>query len=158
MVAKISEGAEAFVYEAHFMGFDTVIKSRMRKSYRIKEIDERIRITRTKKEARALSIASNAGVCVPAVLLVDTYDICMDKIEGRNLSLLLKSENHPNRIFRQLGVYAGILHDAGIAHGDYTPANVMVDENGRPWIIDFGLSEMTYSPEETALDLLLMKR
>ena len=158
MVARISEGAEAYVYGAQILGFDAVVKSRIRKRYRIKDIDERIRVMRTKKEARALSIASDAGVCVPAVLLVDRYDICMEKIKGRNLNLLLDTGSCPDKIFYELGAYAGLLHNAGIAHGDYTPANVMVDMRGKPWIIDFGLAEMTDSPEEDALDLLLMKR
>ena len=158
MVVKMSEGAEAFVYASRILGLDAVVKSRVRKGYRIKNLDERIRIMRTKKEARALSIASNAGACVPAVLLVDKYDICMERIKGRNLNLLLKSRDRYDKIFYRLGVYAGVLHNAGIAHGDYTPANVMVDTEGKPWIIDFGLSEMTNSFEEDALDLLLMKR
>ena len=158
MVAKISEGAEAFVYEAQVFGLDTVIKSRIRKMYRIRDIDERIRTTRTKKEARVLSIASKAGICVPAVLLVDKYDICMERIKGENLNLLLKSETYADKIFYQLGIYAGLMHNVGITHGDYTPANIMVDKKGKPWVIDFGLSEMTNSLEEAALDLLLMKR
>ena len=51
----------------------------------------------------------------------------------------------------------GRLHDSGIAHGDYTPANIIVGKDG-PHVIDFGLSELTYSVEEDALDVLLMKR
>jgi len=61
-------------------------------------------------------------------------------------------------MFDRLGAYAARLHNAGIAHGDYTPANVMIDASGMPWIIDFGLSEMTSALEDKALDILLMKR
>jgi transcriptional regulator with GAF, ATPase, and Fis domain/tetratricopeptide (TPR) repeat protein len=32
----------------------------------------------------------------------------------------------------------GALHDAGIRHGDFTPANVLVDRNGRGVLIDLG--------------------
>ena len=38
MVARISEGAEAYVYGAQILGFDAVVKSRIRKRYRIKDI------------------------------------------------------------------------------------------------------------------------
>ena len=92
------------------------------------------------------------------VLFVDEYNICMSRINGRNLNELMASKRVGSRVFRDLGAYAGMLHNAGIAHGDYTPANVMIDRKNAPWIIDFGLSEMTVSFEERALDLLLMKR
>jgi Kae1-associated kinase Bud32 len=158
MVKKISEGAEAIIYSTRFLGFDAVVKERVRKRYRIKEMDDRIRAMRTKSEARMLVFARDAGVCVPSVMLVDRYSICMSRIRGRNLNALMKQESNLDGIFYKLGSYAGMLHDAGIAHGDYTPANVLIDDNHEPWIIDFGLSEATNSFEEEALDLLLMKR
>ena len=51
-----------------------------------------------------------------------------------------------------------LLHAHGIAHGDYTPANIIVDDRGRAWVIDFGLSQRTNSEEDKAFDLLLFKR
>ena len=32
------------------------------------------------------------------------------------------------------------IHGAGVAHGDLKPANVLVDREGRPWVLDFGVS------------------
>ena len=158
MVTKASEGAEALIYNVEILGFDAVVKYREAKKYRIAEMDRRIRAARTKKEARIMSAAMAAGVNVPSVLFVDEYSICMSRIKGRNLNALMDSKGVGNRIFQSLGAYAGKLHNAGIAHGDYTPANVIVDRGMMPWIIDFGLSEMTNSLEDKALDLLLMKR
>jgi Kae1-associated kinase Bud32 len=158
MVRRISEGAEAVIYSTVFMGFDAVVKERIRKRYRIKEMDDRIRTARTKREARILSFASDVGVRVPSVLLVDRYGICMSRIIGSNLNTLMKEGENLEGLFYRLGRYAGLLHDAGIVHGDYTPANVLIDKEHEPWIIDFGLSDTTSSFEEEALDLLLMKR
>jgi len=30
-----------------------------------------------------------------------------------------------------------VLHRAGIAHGDLAPDNLLVDRDGRPWLVDF---------------------
>ena len=157
MVARLSEGAEAVIYSCKALGLDAVIKDRVRKGYRIGSLDERIRTARTKNEARILALAANAGINTPRVLLADRYSICMTRIRGRNLNKMADSGNMKG-IFYRLGAYAAALHNAGIAHGDYTPANAMIDGKGRPYVIDFGLSVMTDAIEEKALDLLLMKR
>jgi Kae1-associated kinase Bud32 len=158
MVIKISEGAEAFIYGVRILGIDAIVKYRAAKKYRIAEMDRQIRSARTKKEARIMTAALEAGVNVPSVLFVDEYSVCMSRVYGKSVNALMTSKKIGSGMFRKLGVYAGKLHNAGIAHGDYTPANVMVDVKGMPWIIDFGLSEMTSSFEDEALDLLLMKR
>lgn len=157
----LSEGAESRVYLTNFLGFDGVVKRRMRKSYRIEQIDEALRSKRTKNEARIIGLVSNLGICAPKVLMVDRYDILMSRIEGRMLSDVLDSKTKSKMLaktFSVLGNYAAILHNNNIVHGDYTPANVVVDESSIVYLIDFGLSEITASVEEKALDLLLMKR
>jgi TP53 regulating kinase-like protein len=77
----------------------------------------------------------------------------MTAIEGKRLTDVAAT----GALFEKVGAMLGRLHDAGIAHGDYTPANIIVGKDG-PYVIDFGLSEVTGSVEEKALDLLLMKR
>ncbi len=157
-MSKISEGAEAYVYSVRFLGSDSILKRRVVKSYRIREMDEAIRAQRTKNEARIMGIVSALGVNSPTVLLVDRYDIIMDRIYGKQLSVLLEGKGVPERIFADLGRYAAILHNNDIVHGDFTPANVLVVEVGDVALIDFGLSEITNSAEQKAVDLLLMKR
>ncbi len=154
----IAEGAESRIYAARFAGIDAVVKKRASKPYRIQEIDSAIRMQRTRKEARIIGTASGLGIGCPVLLFVSKYDIVMERLSGRMLNELIESGVKINgRMFSTLGEYAAIMHNNSIAHGDYTPANVMVD-GGNPRIIDFGLAEMTNSVEDRALDLLLMKR
>src|SRR3989344_2394264 len=47
----IQQGAEAIIY----LDDNRIIKERTKKSYRIKEIDEKLRKSRTKKEAKILT-------------------------------------------------------------------------------------------------------
>ncbi len=158
-LVKIGEGAESTIYSVALLGLDAVLKRRMEKSYRIKEIDQKIRLQRTRKEAKIMGLVSSLGIDSPVMLLVDKYDIFMSRIKGDGLneSLNLNKRIDARKIFSALGSYAALLHNNNIIHGDYTPANVIVG-NGVVYLIDFGLSDITPSIEDKALDILLMKR
>ncbi len=158
---EISEGAEAHIYSMDFLGFDCVLKRRTKKPYRINGIDRNLRLQRTRKEAKIIGLVSSFGINSPSVLLVGKYDIVMSRLYGVGLNEILNSKTgikDLKGIFSTLGDYAATLHDRNIIHGDYTPANVIVGKDGKVYIIDFGLSDITDSVEDKALDLLLMKR
>jgi Kae1-associated kinase Bud32 len=152
-VKVLAEGAEAVVYKTALEGVPALLKRRIQKKYRIVEMDTKIRTRRSKNEARIIATASEAGINSPKLLLFDGYDIYMTAIEGKKLTDVPAT----TALFEKIGVVLGQLHAAGIVHGDYTPANIIVGRDG-PYVIDFGLSEITNSAEEKALDLLLMKR
>lgn len=157
---RISEGAESVLYATEVAGIQAVVKDRIEKRYRVKTLDEEIRTQRTKSEARILSRAASAGVKVPKVLMLNKYQIFMERLDGETLNTIIqdnKSKKKLDEVFFEAGKRIAELHALDIAHGDYTPANIMVSGN-EVWVIDFGLSEMTKSSEEKALDLLLMKR
>lgn len=95
----------------------------------------------------------SAGLNVPKVVAAGRYTILMEKINGK----LMKDTNYNRRVLDAVGKMLGKMHDSGVVHGDFTPANIMLS-NKNVYLIDFGLSEVNNSDEERALDLLLMKR
>jgi len=149
----IGEGAEAKVFETSLFGTCAVVKLRHVKSYRIREIDENLRKTRTKKEARVIYRAYKSGVVVPRLLGVGKFTVYMEKVEGTMLKDILDTYSDYARIGRTLAK----MHNADVVHGDFTPANIIISK-GRACVIDFGLSEISDSIEDKAIDLLLMKR
>lgn len=149
----IGEGAEALIYAVRLYGADIIIKHRQPKRYRIRDLDSRIRRARTRKEARIMARAHENGITAPRLVGVGSTSIYMERISG----VQLKDTRLTRSMASRAGALLGSLHNAGITHGDFTPANLMVGK-GVMCIIDFGLSDMNTSSEERALDVLLMKR
>lgn len=143
-------GAEAVVSRGHFLGRETAVKDRISKKYRTKELDGRLRASRTKIEARLLHRAKKAGVKCPTVLKVDDFSITMTFIEGERPGMSIKEA-------REAGEMLAKLHSAGIIHGDYTPANLLRKGKGL-FVIDFGLGFFSEYTEDRAVDVYTMLR
>ena len=155
---KIAEGSEADIYESRMLGVPAIIKYRRRKPYLISEIEEEIRVQRNKAEALNMNSAIIAGARVPKILLFTAHSIFMTKIAGIQMARMDQDDKNYNLAAEGSGKTLALLHAHDIAHGDYTPANIIVDDRGRAWVIDFGLSQRTNSEEDKAFDLLLFKR
>lgn len=153
----LSKGAEAYLLEATFLSKPVVIKERRPKRYRIAQIDSALRRERTLSEARLLAAAKQAGVLCPLVKYVDVrrMRIFEEKLEGKLLSSASPVVRAKNA--KPAGALLGRLHSAGIYHGDYTTANLMLCKKGLH-VIDFGLSERSMRAEDYATDLLLYKK
>jgi TP53 regulating kinase-like protein len=150
---KLGEGAEAKIFETEMFGERVVAKVRQEKKYRIRELDVSLRASRTRREARLMHKAHAAGVEVPRVVALGKFSIYMEKLGGR----LMKDCRMRQSDYGRIGRLLAAMHNAGIIHGDFTPANLMV-RGGKISVIDFGLAEESGSAEERAIDLLLMKR
>ena len=158
----VSKGAEAdILLDPDWNGVKAVIKRRGEKKYRVPELDAAIRRSRTIREASIIHRAKEAGVPTPLIYRVDPdgAQIVMEYIEGdkvRDVVDRIGSEERV-RLFREIGRKTGLLHGAGIAHGDLTTSN-LISGGGRVVFIDFGLAEMSDEVESRGVDLNLMYR
>lgn len=121
----IGRGAEAVLFKEN----NLLIKDRIKKSYRLPVLDERLRKQRTKKEAKLLEKASFL-INVPKVLSTDNKEkIEMQFIEGKKLSDWLDKLKQAKKICEEIGKSVAILHDDDIIHGDLTTSNMILVEN-----------------------------
>jgi len=121
-----------------------------------------IRSYRTMHEPQLIHEAKEAGVPTPLIYLVDVghATIVMEYLDGKQIKQLLGqvSELKRQRLCFKIGCLIGLLHIHGIVHGDLTTSNMILDENGTVYFVDFGLGEKTVELEARAVDLHLMKR
>lgn len=155
-------GAEAVISKYCLMGFEVVSKHRIPKPYRIPNLDKKIRESRMIHEVKVMLALKKAGVPCPAVILVDRKEttIYIQYIDGVELRRWLNGRNEEEitEVSKTLGKLVGRMHRAGIAHGDLTTSNILVDNFGKLYFVDFGLSIFTDELEDLAVDIHLLDR
>lgn len=157
----IGRGAEAVTSYSSYYGLPSVLKKRIRKGYRIDEIENRLISARIRKEVRMLQAIRDAGVRTPYVLDVDESgsSITMEYLPGPRLASLLNvsPESMQRSAIREMGRIVGRMHSSNIVHGDLTTSNfILLDgDDVDLGLIDCSLSEKTEEPEKMGVDLRL---
>ena len=87
-----------------------------------------------RREATGM-IAAEGLPGVPRVLArVGRDAILLEMIPGCTLA---KTDSPPVEYFDRLSALMEALHQRGVAHGDLRRTNLMIDEQGRPYVLDF---------------------
>src|SRR3990167_2700846 len=148
----IKQAAEAII----FLDKDKVIKERIRKSYRIDDIDNKLRKFRTRSEGKLLEKIDNS----PEVYEVNDKEmkIVMEFIDGKLVKDILDNMTREKRnlLLREIGRRIAKMHDKDIIHGDLTTSNMILKD--KVYFIDFGLGFHSKKIEDKAVDLHLLKQ
>ncbi|UQA94753.1 serine/threonine protein kinase [Streptomyces halobius] len=128
----------------------------------VEEDEKRRLITRTLREAKAIARIRNNG----AVTVFDVVDeddrpwIVMELVEGRSLAEVVRDDG-PLTPRRAAEVGLAVLdvlraaHTAGILHRDVKPSNVLMSEDGRVVLTDFGIAQVEGDPSVTSTGMLV---
>jgi serine/threonine protein kinase len=140
VAARLGAGAMGVVYRAMDpeLGREVAIKLLRRPDAMLRD--------RLSREARAMAQVNHPNVA--AVYDVGAIDgqvyVAMELVRGQNLRQW--QEAKPRGVSEIIAVYAaagrGLVaaHAAGVIHRDFKPDNVLIDEEGRPRVTDFGLA------------------
>ena len=151
MKKLIAQGAEAKL----FLEDGRILKNRFPKSYRIKEIDEKLRGYRTRREAKILQKLQAINFPAPKVIKNDEKEnLIIEKIDGKLIKDVLEKSDY-KKLCSEIGRNVAILHNNLIIHGDLTTSNMIL--NNKIYFIDFGLSFFSEKAEDKAVDLHLLK-
>lgn len=113
-----------------------------------------VQVERFLREARALARVRHPGVVrVFEVGSTPCHYLAMELIRGRTLEEFQAGEPLPYRqaarIAREVALALVEVHSHGILHRDLKPSNLMMDQEGRVRLMDFGLARIAEA--ETAL-------
>lgn len=96
-------------------------------------------------EAFVSLLAERAGVRTPPVITAAEVGhgpalLVRQRIEGRRLSEL-EPEEVDDGLLQEIWHQVALLGSARIAHHELTASNVLVDENAKPWLLDFAFAK-----------------
>lgn len=87
------------------------------------------------------------------------YYFAMQYVEGKPLDEYVESEKLSLRRIMELfeKVCSGVAyaHQRGVMHRDLKPGNILVDADGEPHILDFGLAKLTDGSEQTSPEMAM---
>ncbi|WP_373292536.1 serine/threonine-protein kinase [Streptomyces camponoticapitis] len=140
----------------------TVAVKELRFPTSIDEDEKRRLITRTLREAKAIArIRSNGAVTVYDVVDEDDRPwIVMELIEGKSLADVVREDGilTPRRAAEVGLAILDVLrsaHRQGILHRDVKPSNVLIADDGRVVLTDFGIAQVEGDPSVTSTGMLV---
>ncbi|GGW33164.1 serine/threonine-protein kinase [Streptomyces griseoloalbus] len=140
----------------------TVAVKELRFPSNIDEEEKRRLITRTLREAKAIArIRNNGAVTVFDVVQEDDRPwIVMELVEGKSLAEVIREDGllEPRRAAEVGLAVLDVLrsaHREGILHRDVKPSNVLIAEDGRVVLTDFGIAQVEGDPSITSTGMLV---
>jgi undecaprenyl-diphosphatase len=108
-------------------------------------------------EALVSALAADDGIRTPRLLGVAEVDadrlaLAYVRIEGSSLDDV-PVERLGDEVLRGIWRLVAELHRAGIAHRDLRLSNLLLDDDGQPWLVDFGFGTVAALPQQLAGDV-----
>ncbi len=149
LVREIGEGGMGTVWSA--------VDEKLGRQVALKFISERLagdpqQLLRLQDEARAIAALNHPNIVT--IYEIDesegTCFLAMEMIEGSPLSEIIPGGGFPLETLLEFAIAlvdaVSAAHDRGLAHGDLKPRNIMVTDQDRLKVLDFGLARSLPSP------------
>lgn len=114
------------------------------------------RLQRFQREAKTVAALNHPNIVT--LFSVEETDeirfITMELVEGKSLDQIIAGRSLTMERFYQIGVpladALSAAHRRGVTHRDLKPGNIMVSEDGRVKVLDFGLAKLQVDPDSAS--------
>ena len=151
VISRLGAGGMGVVYGA----YDPELDRRVAVKLLHAELRSRSARPRLLREAQALARLSHPNVVTvhDVGTFGDAVYLAMEFVDGQTLGQWLEGGRRSRAEILDAFVRAGqglaSVHDKGLVHRDFKPANVMVGADGRVVVMDFGLARVAESGVDT---------
>ena len=149
----LGAGAMGMVYRAHDPELGRRVALKLVRAVGPVELQRALVL----REAQALARLAHPNVVAvhDVAWLGERMCVAMELVEGGTLREWLRGAKRSSReilgVLLQAGRGLAAAHAAGLVHRDFKPENLMVGDDGRARVTDFGLVRMKGDAQETAL-------
>jgi serine/threonine protein kinase len=144
--AKLGEGGMGVVYRAFDTHLDRPVAIKILRADATTSPERQRRFVQEAKAASALNHPNIIHI-YDISSSGDTDFIAMEFVAGKTLHQLIGKNDLPLKdtlkYSIQIADALARAHSAGIVHRDLKPANIIIDEDGRVKLLDFGLAKLT---------------
>jgi eukaryotic-like serine/threonine-protein kinase len=154
LLDRLGVGGMGVVYSAYDPELNRKVALKMLRVGTARSQESQARMLR---EAQAMARLQHPNVLAifDAGTFGDEVFIAMERVEGSTLTQWLaarkRSWNEVLRVFLSAGRGLAAAHAAGLIHRDFKPDNVLIREDGRVSVTDFGLARDVGATEAMAL-------
>jgi serine/threonine protein kinase len=145
IIEKIGEGGMGAVYKARDIHLDRSVALKMLPGEWVANSERKRRFALEAKAASALNHPNI--ITIYDIDVADGVDfIAMEYVAGHTLAEVIPPGGlEPARAIQfgtQIADALATAHESGIVHRDLKPSNIMVNEQGRVKVLDFGLAKL----------------
>ncbi|HMF40865.1 MAG TPA: serine/threonine-protein kinase, partial [Polyangia bacterium] len=154
VLEQLGAGAMGVVFAAYDPELDRKVAIKLLRAQPAGPDGDRRR-ARLQREAQAIAKLSHANVV--SIFDVGVHDgqvfLAMEHLSGGTLAQWLKAKKRTWReileVFVEIGHGLAAAHAEGLVHRDFKPDNVLLDRQGKPKIVDFGLVRLSSALDES---------
>lgn len=135
----VAEGGFALVWKAYDLALLRIVAVKISKPGRLKSSEICL------SEARRVAMISHPGIVAVHDVGRENGDcfIVSEFVQGGTLRDRIKGKPEPSRSVRWIagiGEALHFAHEKGVVHRDIKPSNILIDDNDRALLADFGIS------------------
>lgn len=143
LLEELGRGGMGVVYRARQRSLNRIVALKLILRGTLASEDEKARF-----RSEAESVAKLNHPNIVKVFQFDEKDghqfLCMEYVEGETLAQFL--ERQPSwdeiaEVMRQVATGIEYAHQQGVLHRDLKPSNILLDKDGVPRVVDFGLAK-----------------
>ena len=142
---KLGEGGMGEVYLADDIKLDRKVAIKFLPQHLTKDKDN---VERFEREAKAAASLNHPNIVTIYDVLEEGDQLCivMEYVDGKSLRDVINEYNlgldKIIDVIRQISEGLSKAHKAGIVHRDIKPENILIDQDARVKILDFGLAKL----------------